>query len=252
MESNKNIFYCTNPINLLDGLLQIIDSAGPDFSDLLIFLPSRRAVRSLEKILTEKTGSAVLLPKLVALGEAPEDEDEVFNKDTVSNTTRFLVLSNLLNADASINNFSAALSVAHDLQRMQDYLENEGIDATTINWMNLVDEKYAVHFQYKARFLSVISNILPEIFSGKSTVTQVRNADIRRWIDNLSGYRRVIVCGSTASVPATADLMRGVSNLSNGYIILPGKIAGDETDFKLDTNPYYSIYKFLKSIKFDI
>ena len=58
----------------------------------------------------------------------------------------------------------------------------------------------------------------------------------------------MIVCGSTASVPATADLMEYVAGLSNGKIILSGKISGNETDFELDTNPYHSENLFLKRL----
>lgn len=250
MKNNKNIFYTSNPLNLLDGLWQIVGHFGRDFSDDLIFLPSRRAVRSVEKMFTERVGGAVLLPKLVALGEgADENPDEEINSDNVvSNTTRLIVLANLLRADSDIKNFSTALTVAHDLLRMQDYLENEQINTTDINWQSLVDEKHAIHFQKKAKFLNLISGVLPQIFNDKITQTQKRNTDIRNWINNFDKYNRVIVCGSTASVPASADLMRAIADLPNGYIIFPGKIAGDFNDLELDTNPYCSINKFLKSV----
>lgn len=218
-----------------------------DFSDHIIFLPSRRAMRSVEKLFVEKIGSAVLLPTLVPLGEGADDEQDDI-PDVISNQERVLVLAKLLTADPNVRTFSNALPIARDLVRMQDYLENEGIDTSQINWIDLVDEKYAAHFQHKARFLNIVTSILPAMLNNQITQSQRRNDDIRAWTKQLGKYKKIIVCGSTASVPATADLMVHIAHMDNGYILLPGKIDGIETDFVLDTNPYNAEYKFLKRI----
>ena len=84
--------------------------------------------------------------------------------------------------------------------------------------------------------------------NGRMTATMSRNADVRAWIDETHKYKLVVVCGSTASVPATADLMESVANLPNGKIILSGKISGEKEDFELDTNPYRSENLFLKRL----
>ena len=42
--SNNNIFYVTNPAKMLDALWQLISDTGMNVADMLIFLPSRRAV----------------------------------------------------------------------------------------------------------------------------------------------------------------------------------------------------------------
>lgn len=245
--SNKNIFNISNPSKMLDALWTLIDAGGNDFSNIIIFLPSRRAVRSVEKLFVEKIGGAVLLPTLVPLGEG-SDEDEVEETDIISNSERVLILAKLLTADPNIRTISNALPIARDLVRMQDYLENEGVDTTQINWTELVDEKYAAHFAQKAEFLKIVTHILPTQTDCQTTQSAKRNADIRGWTKQLSAYSKVIVCGSTASVPATADLMVYIAGLENGYIILPGKINGCAQDFELDTNPYNSEYKFLKRI----
>ena len=254
MASNKNIFFATNPAHTLDALWQIISSSRVPLHDILIFLPSRRAIRSAEKMLAEKFGGATVLPELVALGEGLDDEDtdsEQFT-DTISNTERVIILSKLLSANKHIGNISTALPIARDLVRMTDYLENEGIDIADIKWSEIIDDKYATHFQDKAAILQILSNNRDAITHGKQTTTAKRNADIRAWIPYITSddfvYKLVIVCGSTASVPATADLMATVASVPFGRIILSGKIAGRESDFELQTNPYYSEYKFLSRI----
>ncbi|MBQ8255393.1 MAG: PD-(D/E)XK nuclease family protein [Alphaproteobacteria bacterium] len=250
MASNKNIFYATNSAKITDALWQVMCDAGVDVADMLIFLPSRRAVRTVEKMIAEKSGGVAILPTLVALGEGVDDPDtdEIVADDVISNTERVVVLAKLLSADSNVGNLSTALPVARDLVRMQDYLENEGIDARDICWAELIDEKYATHFQNKAKILNILSEFMPAYANGRITSTQARNRDIREWIKYLDKYRLVIVCSSTASVPATADLMVAVAERENGRIILPGKISGRVVDFELSTNPYNSEYKFLQRI----
>ncbi len=258
MASNKNIFYATNPGHMLDALWQTICESGVALSNILIFLPSRRAVRSVEQMLVAKNGGAVILPHLVALGAGVDESEEYepATPNTISNTERVVILARLLSADESIGNITAALPVAHDLVRLTDYLENEGIDVAQTDWTELVDDRFAEHFKGKARILQILSQNIPAITHGLPTTTQQRNADIRAWIDflekNDSKYKLVIVCGSTASVPATADLMAYVANMECGKIILSGKIAGRISDFELPTNPYYSEYKFLSRIGCDL
>ena len=245
--SNNNIFNVSNPMKMLDALWGMIAQYSDNFSDILIFLPSRRAIRSAEKMIVEKIGHATILPNLVPLGDGA-DEDEEMYPDTISNRERVIILSKLLSMDANVKNIATALPLARDFIRMQDYLENEGVKITDINWTELIDEKYANHFQNKARILDIIK----QIDDNRLTTTQKRNAEIRAWKNHLYKYKCVIVCGSTASVPATADLMEHIAQMPNGKIILSGKISGYEKDFDLDTNPYKSENEFLKRINIGV
>lgn len=240
---NKNIFNVSNPMRMLDALWSQIAQFQNDFSRVLIFLPSRRAIRSVERFIVEKVGHAVVLPNLIPLGEGVEDEEDVYT-DTISNRERIIILARLLSGDANVKNISTALPLARDFIRMQDYMENEGIQITDIDWTSIIDDKYATHFQNKARIL----DILKQLPNDRLTTTQKRNADIRAWKNHMDKYDCVIVCGSTASVPATADLMAFVANMPNGKIILSGKIDGEIQDFELDTNPYHSENLFLKKL----
>ena len=249
MALNKNIFYATNPARVSDALWRVMCDAGVDVADMLIFLPSRRAVRTVEKMIAQKSGGVAILPTLVALGEgADEDDAQIDAPDVISNVERVVVLAKLLAADANVGNLITALPIAQDLVRMQDYMENEGVDAADVDWGALVDEKYATHFQAKAKILGILSKFMPMYAAGRVTSTAARNRDIRAWKKVLDNYKLVIVCASTASVPATADLMEQIANLTHGRIILSGKIDGRMADFELNTNPYNSEYKFLSRL----
>ena len=56
MALNNNIFFVSNPSRMLDGLWQIMQDSEIDLPDMLIFVPNRRAVRSVEKMIVEKKG----------------------------------------------------------------------------------------------------------------------------------------------------------------------------------------------------
>ena len=243
--SNNNVFNVSNPAYMLDALWNMISQYEHDFSRVLVFLPSRRAVRSVERMIVNKVGHAVILPNLVPLGSGPEDVDcEELTPNTISNQERIIILSKLLSMDANVKNISTALPIARDFVRMQDYLENEGVNICDINWAELIDDKYATHFQNKAKIL----DILKQLPNDRLTVSARRNHDIRSWIKKLDAHDLVVVCGSTASVPATADLMEQVARNKNGKIILSGCISGYTADFVLDTNPYNAEYKLLQRI----
>ncbi len=250
MVTNYNIFNVSNPAKILDGLWQIIgESQKKDYSKNLIFLPSRRSVKSVTNMFVQKLGAGVILPELVPLGEEGFDgESDIIDVDVISNTERIVLLTKLLMADDAISSFSVALPLATQLLRMLDYIENEGINPDEINFIDLVDEKYAKHFKHKAKFLDILTKVFPAVLGNSVTKVQHRNAGVLGWVKLLKNYEKIIVCGSTASVPVAAKLMQHIANMDNGYIILPGKISGNENEFLLPTNPYFSEYKFIKSL----
>ena len=92
-----------------DALWRVLSDSGVDLRDMLIFLPSRRAVRSVEKMIAARCGGVAILPTLVALGEGIDDADEQDTlPDVISNTERVVVLAKLLAADSNVGNLTTA------------------------------------------------------------------------------------------------------------------------------------------------
>lgn len=249
MALNKNIFCVSNPAKILDGLWHIINESEIDIPNILIFVPNRRAARSVEKMIAAKSGGAAILPHIVPLGEGIEDFTDEDDKGSVSELERVVATAYLISNLPTVHNIGAALPIARTLVTMQDYLENSGIDISDIDWKSLIDDKYARHFQDKAELLNILGRVSNDIFSGRESDTKCRNRDVYAWCDYVKKMppenSLIIVCGSTASVPETRHLMCEIAKLPNGRIILSGKISGVYTDFELDTNPYNSEYKFL-------
>lgn len=257
MELNNNIFCVSNPAKIMDGLWRVITESDVPIPNILLFVPSRRAARSVEKMIAEKSGGAAILPHIVPLGEGVDEEYDLNENysGTVSELERVVAVAYLISGLPNVRNISTALPIARTLITMQDYLENSGIDISDIDWKNLIDDKYAKHFQDKAELLNILSRASNEIFMGRETDVKRRNHDAYAWCDYVKKMpvddSLIIVCGSTGSVPTTRKLMAAVAGMTNGRIILSGKISGVYDDFELDTNPYNSEYKFLTEIGVD-
>ena len=291
----NNIYNVYNPSEILNVLWDKIKSYSDDFSKVLLFLPSRRAIRSFEMLIVKNIGHAVLLPNMVPLGTGVDNEEEM---DVLSNQERVIKLASILTTVPYIKTISAALPLAHDFVAMQDYLENEGIDIKTIDWDSVFNTNDSSDTatqntkKAKAELLKIMTSFLDgiseqpvndytsiqdyitnenedmegidwadvfgsvksELLKGMTkqnlikTQTQLRNENILLWKSRIKDYEKVIVCGSTASVPVTADLMNYIAQCGNGEIILSGKIDGEKSDLERETNPYYSEYKFLKNL----
>ena len=121
MESNKNIFCVSNPARIMDGLWRVMTESGVNIPDVLIFVPSRRAARSVEKMIVEKSGGAAILPHIVPLGEGVEEfQDEENYDDTVSELERVVATAYMIATLPNVRNMTAALPIARTLVTMQD------------------------------------------------------------------------------------------------------------------------------------
>ncbi|MDR2268896.1 MAG: hypothetical protein LBD94_01785, partial [Rickettsiales bacterium] len=229
----------TNPTKMIETLASLIIKDGTDLSDVLVFVPTRRAGRKLEKFLSDKFDGAAIMPKIVGLGEGDDSADDT---DAAGKTERKIILAKILLSVADKIgvpcSFGGALSVAGELLVLQDYLENDGIDARDIDWNNMIPD------ERKAAFLNLLKNV-----DIGPTATQVRNNGIRNWKNHLSEYRSVFCCGSTASVKPTRDLMDEIARMPNGYVILPGLVSDSNDIGRAD--PYWSVKKFLAGRKIE-
>lgn len=230
------IYQVDNPVNMLGMLASLIIKDGGDLSDILVFVPTRRIARGLEKELVGLLG-AVMLPKIVPLGEG---DDFMETAEIIENSERKIMLAKILMSVADKvdvpNTFAGALSVAGELVTMVDYLENEGLDAREINWAEYIPD------ERKAAFLNAIKDVDFGV-----TKTQERNRGILNWKKRLGEFRAVFCAGSTASVKPVRELLTAIANLPNGHIIFPGFLTPDSVDIGR-TDPYWSIKQFLSGI----
>ncbi|MEM7398833.1 MAG: double-strand break repair protein AddB [Pseudomonadota bacterium] len=216
-----------------------------------IYLPTRRAARTLrEAFLTESGGKAMLLPRILALGHADEDEalildaqqlaaiDSRLGTQAIEPTARLIALMRMILAwsrgagDAGPAGLEAPLPVtaaqaarlASDLVTLMDSAQSEEVDLRALQ--KLVPEDLAAHWAETVAFLSIVTEQWPAYLKEIGLVSTVerRNLLMAQETERLAAGspHPVIAAGSTGSVPATARLLKTIAHLPNGAVILPG------------------------------
>lgn len=248
---------------LVPGLDRASDPLA--LSRTTIYLPTRRAARTLRGLLAEANdGQPAILPSIKALGEFDEEE-AAFNSDgdgafsltpPIGSIDRLLLLAPLVQAwkrrlpahiaklfdEEIVVPVSTAdtLWLARDLARLMDDVEIEGSDWSKLK--ALASEDFANWWQVTLDFLEIVTTHWPSMLAerGLSDPAAHRNALIRLEaarleLSPLGGP--VIAAGSTGSIPATAELLSVISRLPSGAVVLPG------LDFRLDERSWLELDK---------
>ena len=232
---------------LVDGLLA---EAGRDplvLARATVMLPTRRACRTVhEAFLRRAEGAALLLPRLVPLGDVDVDEltmgaagaltaggFEAGVPAAMDAARRQLLLARLIrrwgevSPDRETPTAARAATLAAELARLMDQAANAGIELTDDRLKRLVPEEHADHWALTLDFLTVVTRWWPEIAAeegGLGTAERRRRllrAQIEAWRADPPEHR-VIAAGATGAMPAAAELLDVAARLPRGAVILPG------------------------------
>ncbi|MBI3515903.1 MAG: double-strand break repair protein AddB [Proteobacteria bacterium] len=205
-----------------------------------VLLPTRRACRALrDAFLRAGDGAALLLPRLMPLGDVDIDEielrsdeptDETFAGDAalppaLPGVRRQLLLARLIFADGLADDADQAAQLARELARLLDQVATERLDFARLH--DLVPEEYAAHWQKTLAFLAILTDRWPAVLRQEGALDAAARRDAvlaaqaELW-RNAPPHDPVIAAGSTGSIPATADLMAVILGLPAGAIVLPG------------------------------
>lgn len=219
---------------LARGILQQYGSDPLTLSHVTVLLPTRRACRALaDTFLRQGDGAALLLPVIRPLGDVDEDEldlrgigeaDEALPFGTLE---RDLLLARLLLRASSLtgNDSANALRLARELGHLLDAAATEEVGLDRLP--DLVPAELAGHWQQTLDFLRIIRETWPAIKAeqGRSDSAEHRQRATQRWIEHWQAAPPadpVIAAGSTGTIPATARLLKLISRLPEGCVVLPG------------------------------
>ena len=211
---------------------------SPTLADDIVLLPTHRAGRALVEAFAEAAGgSALLLPRILSLGELDADEiairaeaepglaDDLSLKPAIPALGRRLLLARLvMQRDPRIPP-DRALQLAGALARLIDEAQFNRLDFGRLD--TLVAEEFAEHWQETLDFLSIVTSHWPAILEDEGRLDPIdrRNrlyeAQIALWRRS-PPEGRVIAAGSTGIMPATADLLACIAGLPRGLVVLPG------------------------------
>ncbi len=250
---------------LASGLLNRAGDDAMALADGIVLLPNRRACRALREAFLRLTdGAPLLLPRMIPIGDVDEDEllatgfDDAEIPPAISPLRRQLLLAELIGRlpDEAPDPAHAAV-LAGELARLLDQVHTEGLSLDALE--TLAPAEYAQHWQTTLEFLKILRQHWPEILAAEGKLDPARRRDllVRRqaaiWRDRPPAGP-VIAAGSTASVPATAELLAGVADLPQGAVVLPGLDRDLDEDgwTAIDqTHPQFGMKNLLASLGID-
>lgn len=256
---------------LVDGVLVpgFVPRADPlALASATLFLPTRRSIRALREVFLDRLGGeAVLLPRLMALGEVDEDEaafeagaEALGLPEAVGGLERQIALTRLILAWSkglagallpeegeaepllipSSSGDAAALAV--ELGRFIDGMTIERVPAAALEILTAEHQgRYDRYWDLTTRFLEIVTAQWPAHVAeqGRLDAAERRNLLLEAEVERFSAAATgpVVVAGSTGSIPATRDLMRAVAANPRGAVVLPGLDQGlDEASWRAITD----------------
>lgn len=209
-------------------------------ADATIYLPTRRAARALASVLLEDTkASALLLPRIVPLGDVDE-EAFAFEpggleplEPAISAGERRLALAKLIAGFAKKEtpllptSPAIAIALADELAHLMDDFITAGMKFADAQ--KAVEEKFSEYDEYWKRsreFLAIVDQGWNNFLKERGSMDAARRRDLllEREAERLARAKSgpVIAAGSTGTLPKVADLLRVIATLENGAVVLPG------------------------------
>ncbi|MGM4889767.1 double-strand break repair protein AddB [Tardiphaga sp. 1201_B9_N1_1] len=238
---------------LVDGdLVEGFSARGaPEkLAEVTLYLPTRRAGRMAQEIFLDVLGThAVLLPRIVPLGDVDEEElafaqaaspealERLDAPPALDGLQRRLLLAQLIAAWAKqlapgdptqtplvVGGPASTLALADDLARLMDDMATRKVDWSALD--GLVPDALDQYWQLTLQFLSIARNVWPDILAAHNAIEPAVRRDllIDAEASRLKAHKGgpIIAAGSTGSMPTTAKFLREVAQLPDGAVVLPG------------------------------
>ena len=218
---------------LAAGLIERFGKTPLWLAEGRILLPNNRAVRAVTDAFVRASGSGLILPRLIPVGDPELDEriggpleasdqgDKV--PPAIEPLERTLRLASLVKAEEAPED----LRMAADLARTLDALLIEGIAPTKLREAVAETGDLARHWAKSLAKLQLIYENWPQILASQGVVDLVerRNrlleATARRWKDEPPGGFTV-AAGITTAAPVIAALLSRIARMPEGMVVLPG------------------------------
>jgi ATP-dependent helicase/nuclease subunit B len=220
----------------------ILERAGDDplaVSNILLLLPNNRAIKAMTGAFVRQAAPGLLLPRMVAIGDLALDEalgpllDPLAAEGAIfpaiNPASRVILLAELIvrnrPTDQSVS-AAEALRLARKLAEMIDELEIEQVGLDRISELD-VEPDLAGHWQ---RSLGQIRDILPAYRAelarrellGPAERRNILLGKFEQRLRDAPPSHPIIAAGITTAAPAVARLLRQITRISGGTVILPG------------------------------
>jgi ATP-dependent helicase/nuclease subunit B len=198
-----------------------------------LLLPNNRAVRAVTEAFVRASGSGLLLPRLIPVGDPELDErvggalDRIDDAEPVPRasdpTERLLTLASIVRGEGT----AESLRLAADLARTLDALLVEEVDPRRLTEAVAETSDLARHWEKSLEKLQLIYEDWPHLLADRCAIDLAQRRNLllhrlaRRWKDEPPpGF--TIAAGITTAAPAVAALMARVARMPEGMVVLPG------------------------------
>lgn len=224
-----------------DALAAGLIAAQPDPMVLargIVLLPNNRAKRTVRDAFVRASGGGLLLPRLIAIGEAEEGVAAAFDPadeaapvpPAIAPLERRLLLARLVEEEAArlgrAITGAEAVRLAGDLARTLDQLLVEEIPLSALRGFD-PGPGLTEHWLRSLALFGAVLDRWPEELAriGRIDLAERRSRLLdrlaRRWRETPPpGF--VCAAGITTAAPAIAGLLRVVAKMSDGAVVLPG------------------------------
>lgn len=221
--------------SLVAGLMARFGAGPLSLANGRILLPNNRAVRSVTEAFVRASGSGLVLPRLIPIGDPELAERiggalDVWALDepltpAVDPLERRLALARLVRAEG--DSAVEALRMAQDLERTLDALLIEEVEPGKLADAAADAPELAGHWQVSLDRLRAILKQWPERLQelGRIDLAHRRNLQLRRLADRWASEPPAgftIAAGITTAAPAVAAVLSRVAKLPEGMVVLPG------------------------------
>ncbi len=223
---------------LVSGILPSATGDPLALTRTTVFLPTRRAVRSLsDAFLRASTGRALLLPRLIPVSDVDAEEWAVSDDDAdieipppLPPLQRQLRLAQLIlkwSEGAAVTRLTPgqAAPLARALADFLDAVETARCQVGALE--KLAPERFAAHWQEVLQFLRIVTQHWPAMLAelGALDPAERRNrvvaARIAAWA-KATPTGPLIAAGLSGGIPAVGDLIAAIASLPQGAIVLAG------------------------------
>jgi len=222
---------------LVAGLLARHGDDPVKLAQGMILLPGNRAIRSISDAFVRKSGGGLLLPRLVALGDAELGEqvggalDPLGEQDAIPPAVgpmqRQMILARLVQ-DVSPRPVDAgqALQLAGTLASVLDQMQVERLSVAALRDIQLSDALSA-HWQRSLDLLTVLLDRWPQELKrlGCIDLAERRNRLFdrvaERWKESPPRHF-VVAAGISTTAPAIAGLLRRIAAMPHGMVVFAG------------------------------
>ncbi len=213
-----------------------------------ILLPNNRAVRTITDAFVRASGSGLLLPRLIPIGDPELDEriggaldpagDDEPVPPAIEQLERMAMLAALVRGpDESA---AEAMRLASELARTIDALIIEEVDPARLADAVADAPELAAHWEKALERFRAVLQRWPAILAerGRIDLTDRRNRLLRRTADRWAerpptGF--TVAAGITTAAPAIAAVLARVARMPEGMVVLPGlSLAGSMSDEEWD------------------